>query len=155
MYCIDTSSLISAWYELYPPDVLPPFWIKIEELIVSGRLIAPEPVRLEIEKQSDELYAWLNARSIMFKPLEENIQMRVRLILERFPRLVAQRKNRFAADPFVIALAAETDSVLVTEERPTGKTNNPNIPDVCRSNGFERECINVLGLMRKEKWVFG
>lgn len=127
----------------------------MEELANAGRLIAPEPVRLEIEKRSDELYAWVKLREGMFLPLEENIQKRVSLILERFPRLVAQRKNRFAADPFVIALAIETDSILITEEHPTGNLNKPNIPDVCKSSGLERDCVNVLGLIRREKWVFG
>lgn len=154
MYCIDTSSLITAWYERYPPDVFPPFWDKLNELILTDKIIAPSPVLDEIERRSTELHKWLKDRDVMFQPLSENIQLKARAILEKFPRLVGQRKNRFSADPFVIALALETDKILITEENPTGKDNKPNIPDVCNNDGFRRHYFNILGLIRNEKWVF-
>jgi len=154
MYCIDSSSLITAWYENYPPDVLPPLWDRIDDLIASGSLISPSPVLDEIEKRSDELHKWLKSRDKMFVPLEENIQLKAKRILEQFPRLVMQKKSRFAADPFVIALAIETDCIIITEENPTGNENRPNIPDICNSEKFSKECDNLLGLIRQEKWVF-
>lgn len=154
MYCIDTSSLIAAWYERYPPDVFPPFWDKFEELITTGRIISPSPVLNEIEKRSDELHKWLRDRNAMFHPLDEKVQLRARAVLERFPRLVGQKKNRYSADPFVIALALETEMILITEENPSGNDNKPNIPDVCSNDGFRKEYSNLLGFIRNEKWVF-
>ena len=154
MYCIDTSALIAAWYERYPPDVLPPFWDKMDELISEGRLIAPTQVLEETEKRSKELHAWLKDRDSMFQPLDEAVQLKARAVLKRFPHLVGQRKNRTAADPFVIALSLISDRPVITEEKPTGSVKRPNIPDVCLDKEFKTHWLDLLGLIRQEKWVF-
>src|ERR1022692_867540 len=33
MYCIDTSALVDGWIRYYPPDVFPPLWTKLEDMI--------------------------------------------------------------------------------------------------------------------------
>ncbi len=105
-------------------------------------------------KKSDELHKWLKQRDVLFIPLEENIQERAKKILKKFPRLVSQKKIRFAADTFVIALAIEKNCMIITQENPTGNYNKPNIPDVCNNGEFHNECDNLLGLIRQEGWVF-
>ena len=71
-----------------------------------------------------------------------------------YPKLIDQRqKGHFAADPWVIAVAIERGLHLVTLERLTGKANRPNIPDVCADAAFKAPCINLLDLIRREKWV--
>ncbi len=55
---------------------------------------------------------------------------------------------------WVIALALERGADLVTEERPTGSPTKPNIPDVCRDPDFKCQCINVLEVIKREKWVY-
>lgn len=152
-YCIDTSSLIAAWQERYPIENFPRFWDKVDALIAEGRLISPVEVLNETKKRSDELHAWLKARPAMFRELDDAVQIEAAQVLAQFPRLVGERKLRTSADPFVIALARVEGWQLVTDEKPTGSLNRPNIPDVCGALGMAS--MGVLDLIRAEKWVIG
>lgn len=153
VYCIDTSALIAAWQERYPLENFPRFWERVDGLIAAGRLVAPDEVLRETTKRSDELHTWLKGRPRMFRELEDAIQIEAAQILGRFPRLVGERKLRTSADPFVIALAKVEGLQLVTEEKPTGNDNRPNIPDVCTA--LSMTTMGLLQLIRAEKWVVG
>jgi hypothetical protein len=153
-YCIDTSALIKAWQVDYPIDNFPGFWKRIDGLIAADRLVAPEEVLRETNKRSDELHTWLNAQKEMFRELEEAVQIEAANVLAQFPRLVGERKLRTSADPFVIALARVADFRIVTDEKPTGSLQRPNIPDVCAALGMP-PCIPIVGVIRAEKWVVG
>lgn len=153
IYCIDTSSLVAAWQERYPIENFPAFWVKVDELIIAGRLVAPIDVLYEIKKRSDELHAWLKPRSVMFRELDDAVQIAAAQILAQFPRLVGERKLRTSADPFVIALARVEDLQLVTDEKPTGSLTRPNIPDVCAQ--LSMTSVGILHLIKSEKWVVG
>jgi hypothetical protein len=139
-YCIDTSCLIAAWEERYPIENFPKFWTLLDKAIADGKIVAPEAVLDETEPKSAELHAWLKERDTMFVPLEEAVQVQV-------------KKQRFAADPFVIATAVVQKRVIITEEKPTGSLKRPNIPDVCGDLGVDY--ISLLQLIRAEKWVIG
>jgi hypothetical protein len=153
-YCIDTSALIAAWQERYPPENFPVFWKRVDSLISDGRLVAPTEVLVEIGKRSDELRNWLLERRCMFRELEEEIQIAAANVLKKFPRLVGEKKLRTSADPFVIALALVENLQIVADEKPTGNVQRPNIPDVCEALG-RISCIGLLQLIRNEKWVVG
>jgi hypothetical protein len=153
IYCIDTSSLIAAWQERYPIENFPPFWRKMEDLITARRLVSPIEVLNETQKRSDDLHTWLKERGNMFRELEDAIQIEAAAVLARFPRLVGQKKLRTSADPFVIALARVEGLKIVTDEKPTGNLERPNIPDVCTAMGMN--WIGLLELIRAEKWVIG
>lgn len=156
MYCFDTSALIAAWSERYPIDHFPRFWDALDALLASGRAVAPQEVLTECSKKSDDLTAWLKKHSPMFIELDEPVQVRAAAVLAKFPRLVAERKARTAADAFVIALALERKLCVVTEERPTGSpVNRPNIPDVLNDPEFACPRVDLLGLIKAEKWIFG
>jgi Domain of unknown function (DUF4411) len=73
----------------------------------------------------------------------------------KYPRLVGQLKQRTAADTFVIATAIERKLIVVTEENYTDNANRPQIPTVCDDAEFKCECIKVIGLIKREKWVIG
>src|SRR5580704_5403864 len=152
VYCIDTSALIAAWQERYPIENFPPFWRRVDGLINDGRLTAPMEVLRETGRRSDELHTWLSARKQMFRELEEAIQIEAANVLARFPRLVGERRLRTSADPFVIALARVMQMQIVTEEKPQGTLQRPNIPDVCTARGM-RPCMGSLELIRAERWV--
>ena len=92
-------------------------------------------------------------RDGLFTELDEPTQREVKGILARHPRLVMEKKQRFAADPFIIATAGLLGLTIVTEEGPTGNSNRPNIPDVCAVENVP--CINLLQLIRAEAWVVG
>lgn len=152
-YCVDTSSLIAAWQERYPIENFPIFWTKVEGLITAKRLIAPIEVLHETSKRSDELHKWLKDRGNMFRELDEEIQIAGANVLASFPRLVGERKLRTSADPWVIAVASVEGIKIVTEEKPTGSSDRPNIPDVCKVMAIET--VSLLDLIRAEKWILG
>lgn len=154
VYCIDTSAFIAAWQESYPQENFPRVWERLDGLIAEERLVAPVEVLRETRKRSDELYAWLKERGGMFRELEEAIQIEAANVLANYPRLAGARKLRTSADPFVIALARVEGFQIVTDEKPTGSLNRPNIPDVCADMGMPG-AMNVLQLIRAEKWVVG
>jgi len=153
IYCIDTSSLIAAWQERYPPENFPAFWVKMDGLVTTSRLIAPVEVLHETKKRSDELHTWLKARPAMFRDIDDAMQLEVAQVLSQFPRLVGEKKIRTSADPFVIALARLEGLPLVTDEKPTGSLTRPNIPDICEQFGMK--WMGMLQLIQAEKWVAG
>ncbi len=152
-YCIDTSSLIAAWQELYPIENFPRLWGKIEELIKAKRLVSPVEVLHEISKRSDDLHKWLKERGDMFRELDEAVQIAGAKVLAQFPRLVGEKKLRTSADPWVIAVASVENLKVVTQEKPTGSVARPNIPDVCAAMNIQT--MSLLHLIRAEKWVIG
>jgi hypothetical protein len=153
IYCIDTSSLIAAWQERYPVENFPTFWNKMDALINAGRLMAPIDVLYETKRRSDELHSWLKARKAMFRELEDAVQVEAARVLSQFPRLVGERKLRTSADPFVVALARVEGWQIVTDEKPTGHMQRPNIPDVCGQLGMTT--FDILQVIKTEKWVVG
>ncbi len=152
-YSVDTSAILDAWVRRYPPDVFPAVWQRLEEVVENGDLGASEEVFLEIEKRDDAVHAWAKERKAkLFVPIDEAQQRHVSAILEKHERLVDTRKNRSAADPFVIAVAMAQGCTVVTTEEATGKPEKPNIPDVCSALGVRS--INLLEFFREQGWRF-
>ncbi len=151
-YSIDTSALLEAWRRHYPRDVMPALWEGLDRLIQSGDLRATEEVLHELERKDDDVYEWAKRRPMCFVEIDAAIQPVVQAILRDHNRLLDTRKSRSGADPFVIALAQVNRATVVTDERLTGSSARPNIPDVCAALGIR--CINVLGLIREQGWVF-
>jgi len=153
LYCIDASSLIRLKQD-YSRKVFPGPWDKIEELIPGGRLIAPDEVFREVEKD-DVLGPWAKQHKKMFmRPDQEQIDA-AKDVTGRFPSLAKPGKFGPAADPFVVGLAhlqsqklsaslleAELKCVVVTEERPAG------IPGACKH--YKLTCVSLLGLFERE-----
>lgn len=152
-YSIDTSAILDAWRRRYPPDVFPAVWQRLEEVIEKGELAASAEVLVEIEKRDDEVHKWAKAhKATLFVPIDEEQQRHVSAILVEHERLVDTRRNRSGADPFVIALAMSRGCAVLTAEAATGKTEKPNIPDVCQAMGVR--VINLLELFREQGWRF-
>jgi hypothetical protein len=64
---------------------------------------------------------------------------------------VSAGKEKFQADPFVIAQAKVSAYTVITEE--TGPTSLSKIPGVC--NAMKIECINLMQLIDQEDWILG
>jgi hypothetical protein len=151
-YCIDTSALIAAWYERYKPNRFPKLWEQLDQLITDGRLVSSSLVLRECSKQrSEELHAWLKPREAMFLMPDEAVQGQVDHIVNTYTGLVTAGKEKFQADPFVIALAKVGGHTVITEE--TGPTSLSKIPGVC--NAMKVECVNLMQLIDEEDWVLG
>ena len=150
-YSIDTSSIIHARRRVYPPDIFPSLWDKIEGLIQEQILVATEEVLHELERQDDEIYRWARQQTEMFIPIDHEIQPIVSGVLLQHPNLIDVRRNRSGADPFVIALAIQRGSAVVTQEVPTNNPSRPHIPDVCAP--FSIPCVDILRLIRQQGWT--
>ncbi|MBI5130444.1 MAG: DUF4411 family protein [Rhodopseudomonas palustris] len=151
IYCIDTSALIAAWYERYKPNRFPKLWQQLDQLIASDRLVSSTLVLRECSKRSEELHGWLKPREAMFIMPDEAVQSQVDHIVNTYTGLVSAGKEKFQADPFVIALAKAQGYTVVTEETGIGSLGK--IPGVC--NAMKVDCINLMHLIDEEDWVLG
>lgn len=151
-YCADTSSLVAAWVERYPPEFFPDIWEKFGDLIRQGRIFAPDEVRAELDKRSKDVVAWLDQFDGFFLPTDEAILQAVTEVLADFPKLVMERKVAYAADPFVVSAARMNGAMVLTEEG-FGSAGKPRIPFVCRE--LRVEYCNLLDLIRAERWIIG
>ena len=149
-YSLDTSAILDGRKRHYPPDVFPALWENFERLIGDGSIKATEMVRHELEKKDDEVLKWCKELDV-FLDVDEEIQTVVSEILGAHPKLVSEGGQRSFADPFVIALARQHKCVVVTGESG-GTEDKPRIPFVCRALGVD--CINMLELIRRERWTF-
>ncbi len=135
----------------YPPDVFETFWMRMEHLFESGVLISHEEVLREITRKSDELAVWGKERSAYFLQFDAEQEVVLIDILSRFERLMMSGKSKNAADPFLIALASTTNSILITQEQ-SGSQSKPKIPDVCAALGLTS--MPLLDMFRREGFRF-
>ena len=150
-YCIDTSALIAAWYERYKPNRFPRLWVQFDQLIQASRLVSSALVLNECKIRSPELHDWLKGRDTMFSVPSADVQRRASHIINTYQGLVAAGKEKFAADPFVIAMAEFHGYTVVTEE--TGPDSLKKIPGVCRA--LHVPCRNLVQLFDAEDWIIG
>ena len=151
VYSIDSSALIHGWRRAYRPKNFGFVWEHLDGLIEQSRLRASIEVYNEIQKKDDELLAWCKERKeAMFVEIDDQIQPHLARIMTAHPRLVDTVKGRSGADPFVIALAATANPLMVVvSEENFGKTK---IPDVCAAEKIE--CINLADMIERENWDF-
>lgn len=129
IYCLDTNALVEPWNKYYSIAKAPDYWSIIDRLAHEGTVFCPEEVQREIERVDDDLKKWVRARPYMFRSIDREVQLKIREILMRFPRLVDTIKDRSMADPWVIAHAMAEGAVVVTKEGTAPRKIK--IPDVC------------------------
>jgi hypothetical protein len=151
-YSVDTSGLITSWRVTHNPRNYPTFWARLDQLISNHELRASEEVLEDLSKKDDDVYDWAKLRPEMFVPLYENIQLALKAIMKRFPRIVDSRRNRSGSDPWVIALAQVENLTVITLEGRTNNLEKPRIPDVC--DELKIKCMDMHGLIREQGWVF-
>jgi len=150
-FCVDTSGWLDGWHRYYPRDVFPSLWQNLEDSVSGCDIIASEEVYVEVQRKDDDLHEWMKQRKFMLIPANESIQRRVGDVLRTYPRLVDTLRGRSQADPFVIATAVETGSVVVTGES-VGTATRPRIPFVCQQLGIR--CITFLDMIRELKLTY-
>lgn len=151
-YSIDTSAIYDGWIR-YPYDIFSPLWMKIEALIEHGELAATCEVLGEIQKRDELLHTWAKSHPKMFVPLDNEIQVVTRNILNEYQRLVDTIKGRSMVDPWIIALAKVNKCAVVTHERMSTKPGLIRIPDVCAA--LDIRCLTFLEMIREEGWKLG
>lgn len=153
MYCIDTSAIIDM-KEIYPIDVFPALWGKLESLLKERVILSPREVLKELESKDDDLLRWAKTH-IHFHNLDHEQEKIVKDIMGRFPNFVDYNKPTPEADPFVIALAKSYNLIVIAQEKRvkiSGPESKPKIPNVC--DELNVEWIQLLDLFRKQRWVF-
>lgn len=151
-YSFDTSALLDGWTRLYPRDIFPALWEKIEEMIEGSEIVATEEVRVELEKKDDDVHKWTKEHSDFFITIDEPIQNAVIEILKKYPNLLKANTGRSGADPFVIGLAKVNGLKIVSGERASGSPNKPRIPDVAKAENLD--CLTLVEFIREQGWKF-
>jgi hypothetical protein len=157
VYSIDTSFFMDWQARHYPLDVFRSLEKNIEGLIESGTFQAVQIVKEEIDSVgTPDLKSWAKNHAGVFVPMNEEIQREGAVIEATHPDLMDPKSMFQSADAYVVALAKTANGIVVSQETSASEKRNPKknhfIPDVCRDLGIP--CINILGLMRREKWTF-
>lgn len=139
----------------YPLDVFVTLNSRIEQLIKHNEFTAVELVKEEIHAVgTPDMKAWVSGHKGVFVPLVPEIQVEAASIEAKYPDLLDPKSPYQSADAYVIAFAKLHNGIVISQETSAHEKRNPKkthyIPDVCRDLGVP--CINLLGLMRKEKW---
>ena len=105
----------------------------------EGRIFICQEVYDEIVKTEDDLSSWLKDSNIPVRKASESV---IGNLIEIYKtpahlKLVDNTKNRSLADPWVIAHAMDTNSVVVTKEEKVTQANSTKvkIPNVCDNVG--------------------
>lgn len=168
LYVADTSFLIEI-HRRYPQKMLPGIWKDIKVLISEGRIVAPEYVRSEINRQDDDLKEWVNNNSDMFEHISPELLETTGVVVNRFTRTAhAMSQKPDHADPFVVGLAIklarqarfEPRVIVVVAEEKHKLADNPGlrdneiekIPDVCEKLGIT--CVTHLEMFKREGFRF-
>ncbi|HEU5406836.1 MAG TPA: DUF4411 family protein [Nitrospira sp.] len=157
MYSVDTSFFMDWQARYYPLDVFVTFNTRIEQLIKGNEFKAVELVKEEINAVgTPDLRTWAGNHKALFVSLAPEVQLEAAAIEAQYPDLLDVKSPYQSADAYVIALAKLHSGIVISQETSAHEKRNPKkthyIPDVCRDLGIP--CINLLGLMRKEKWKF-
>lgn len=147
IYCLDTNVLIQPWANYYSPDLCPDYWDVLSELIAEGTIFCTDEVRRELIRVDDGLSEWIKAHPEFVHDIDDDVQIKLRTILQKFPRLVDTIKDRSMADPWVIAHAWSTGATVVTKEMPSNSVKRIKIPDVCRA--FNVRCIDDFAFLKE------
>ena len=150
-YCLDTNIFIEPWNKFYSIKFTKGYWEILADLAQKGVLFSTDEVKREIEKNDDNLLKWIKDKKF-FKSPNEDVQMRMREILKKYPNLTEHLKERSIADPWVIAHAQFENAVVVTLEQKARESGQVKIPDVCVGEGIE--CIGIYDLIRQLKIEF-
>lgn len=152
-YCLDTNAFVEPWNKYYSIKLCPQYWEILDRLGQQGIVFCADQVKREIEKVDDGLKKWLGARPHLVRQEAEEVQQKVRTILEKFPSLIAVGANRSMADPWVIAHAMVENAVVVSKEyvaTKNQKNSRVKIPDVCRHFGVlcisDFEFVDEIGV---------
>jgi len=156
-YVLDSDVFIQAFKGYYCFDLCPAFWEALTTHHDRGTLITLDHVKNEINECKDELSDWFNQLPLTwFAPTdgEEIIKTYVSIM-----KHVSQgnykdsAKSHFAsgADGWVIAFAAATNCIVVTQEVSARDSKKKiKIPDICDAIGVEHigtyEMLRALGV---------
>lgn len=165
-YLLDTNTFIRPYQDYYPFDIAKPFWIFLEDSMLSGTLVVARKVYDEVLKGTDDLSKWMKGLSIDcidHRPID--VLNNYKLVLNHIQtettcytgKALAEWADNKIADAWLVAIAITYSYTMVTLEIPnktlgTNPSNNVKIPDVCAN--FKVPCINLFEMLRNLKFSF-
>jgi len=154
MYNFDASSMIHAW-DNYPPanHHFESLWEWIADNINDRQFSISKKAFEEVNHKIPECGKWLKDNHIEMIPLTptgllmaQEIKTLLGIVEEQYTKGVGEN------DLFIIAMAKETSTILVSEEsrqnRLPALKSNYKIPAVCKMQEVQVECINFLELLK-------
>jgi len=157
MYSVDTNIYLDWWVRRYPEDVFPNVRKQIEGLVAGGQWKTVQRVGDEIQHIAPAaLKGWAKANAGQFCKHDAALIAEATAISAKFPGMIDPYARHDEADRYVIALAKLNGWAVVTHETPARSKKNALrtqfIPDVCAA--LNVACLDLLEVMRREKWVF-
>lgn len=163
-YFVDANVFLTAWYYLYPPEILSTLWEKIASQ--KNQIILIKPVYDEIEpiSSSDKrlspselqskypLRVWLDSIDFVIKDTNNEVD-NLSILLEQEYQTTSLSKGAGQVDITLIAYAKLTNTTIVTleskqPEKPSKKSNYK-IPLICAEQKVR--CIDFISLLRELK----
>lgn len=144
MYLLDANAYIQAKNLYYQMSFCPAYWAWLDQQFEHEALASVEPVYDELLKQNDKLSEWVKARKPQFLPVAaDDVQAQFAEIAQHVsdldnkkPELVSDFLD--GADPWLIAMAAHSNAVVVTHEvLVPDDSRKVKIPNVCMAFGVD------------------
>ena len=158
-YLVDANFFIQAHRAIYPLDVAPSFWNKVQELARNGNIISIDKVRDEIYQNEDDLKNWCEAN------LPDNFFHDSSITLSEYSTIAVWANSMSyhykssaleefldaaEADAWLIAFSLKKSIPLITYEKSEPNSKKKiKIPDVCIQFGISYhstiEMFRLLG----------
>lgn len=151
-YTLDTNILI-VLNRSYPRDIFPSIWQALENAIDRGGVCICSDVLDELARGGDELHDWAKKYPGLVCDVSQNDVNLAAQISAAYPDWVREETN--AADPFIVAHAANTKRSIVSEERRAGAgvvPKNQKIPNV--ADVYSVQTSTLFEWVRTEGWSF-
>lgn len=137
MYVFDTSALINAYKNDFPPAATDDFWKWLDDVGKTDGIIIPETVFEELNKKTDGLAKFLTTYPNLKKEPTTSCLPSLKQVLDAYGSLsdVDLEMLQHKADPYVIAHAIAMGGTVVSSEvsQPLRVGINKKIPDICDS----------------------
>ena len=150
-YVIDSNILIDMKH--FYPQIFTSFWNKMNELIASNEMISVKEAYNELTSRNDFISKWAEENELIFATPNADEYTTVTEIMTKHKELVKNESingGRAVADPFLIAKAKATNSILITNETLT--PNAHKIPNIC--DEYKIRVMNLEEFMSNEGWQF-
>ncbi len=157
-YWLDSNVFIQAKNGPYGFDILPDFWIWLEQQAALGILCSSMKVYDELTAGNDELETWVRERkdSGLFVLPDASVQAKFGEIADYVNGHYDNANCGLflgRADPWVIAHASQDGATVVTHETLVGSNSKKvKIPNVC--NHFAVLWVDPYGMLRDLKPKF-
>ena len=164
-YLLDSNVFITPHRLYYPFDFAPGFWDQLAEKLKLDNVTVLDVVVSEVSKMEDELSSWIGNLD-GFEPLSIKTPSFVAnygKVLNYVKDCGLYREEALRnwakgdiADPWLIAVAMDTEAIIITEETSAGtlsaknKSRNAKLPDVAAHFGIN--CENLFCFMRQMKF---